>query len=140
MKARLRTHYRQLSVMFGVGTIDDVSLIGLDVAREPSRLRSHGLAPVLAILLAGALVVVALRVDLIRMRYAKGSALAEERSLLDIQRELLVEKQQLRDPARLSVEARKLGFRRPERIIDWSVAAVAATSPEGVTSTEAHRP
>jgi hypothetical protein len=134
MRAFLRSQYRQLLEIFGAELTDDVSLIGLDVTREPSRLRNRRFAPVLAALLLGALFVVALRVDLLRMRYDKAEVLAHERSLIAVHHELLVDKQKLRDPARLAVEAEKIGLRRPERIIDWP-ASTDETAPTKHAST-----
>jgi len=95
-----------------------INLIGLDVANQPSRLRRHQFAPALIAALVCALFLVALRVDLIRMRYAMAQTLAQEQELFESQRTLTVKMRQQRDPARIAQQARELGFIRPERIID----------------------
>jgi hypothetical protein len=102
-------------------------LVGLDLANAPGRLqpRPRISAPLVLIGVLGALVLVALRVDLTRMRYAQADALAEERRLLEEQSDLTVEMRRLRDPSRLAERARELGFERPERVIDLPGAPAA---------------
>jgi hypothetical protein len=75
------------------------------------------LLPLLILALIAALGVSALRIDLIRTRYAMADALAEEKALITEQRELIVRRRQLRDPAELAVQARARGFRPPTQII-----------------------
>lgn len=63
------------------------------------------------------LAVVALRNDLIHMRYGLTAAMKEERALLEERRELTARVRALRDPARLSRLAEERGFVRPERVV-----------------------
>ncbi len=90
-------------------------------ARTPGLRRS--VAACLLGLALGALCLVALRVDILRTRYALAEALALEQQLLSERRDLTVEMRRLRDPARLATLARKRGFVRPERVIDLELPA-----------------
>jgi len=94
--------------------------IGRDLADRPAVLagRTRRAAPWIALALLAALLLAALRVDVIRMRYAQAEALAAEQRLIDRNRDLTVRMRQLRDPARLAERAQALGFVRPERVID----------------------
>jgi len=105
-----------------------LDLIGLDVSGRRSSSRARISWPVVIVALLLALGLAALRVDLTRMRYALGDALATEQRLLEDQRGLTVELRTLRDPSGLASRARELGFVHPERVIDL---------PMGVPS---HRP
>ena len=95
-------------------------IVGRDYARERRVGRSllRGATPILlgAAVLAG-LGVVALRSDLILMRYGLSAAMKEERELLEERRELTARVRALRDPARLSRLAEERGFIRPERVV-----------------------
>ena len=53
----------------------------------------------------------AVRIDLIRTRYALASVMDVERALIEEQRNLIVRRRQLRDPVELAVQARARGFR-----------------------------
>jgi len=78
----------------------------------------RALPAVLVGLLAAGLALAALRVDLIRVRYALADALASEAALRSERAELLAEVRRLRDPSRLGSLARAAGLARPERVID----------------------
>ncbi len=67
--------------------------------------------PLVALALAFALGIAALRIDLIRTRYALAEVVAEEEALLAEQRELIARKRQLRSPTVLARLARERGFR-----------------------------
>ena len=71
----------------------------------------------LGLVLVLSLGLAALRIDLIRIRYGVADVLAEEESLLEEQRELIVRQRQLRDPARLTERAKALGFEKPETVV-----------------------
>jgi len=73
--------------------------------------------PLLVLALITALGIEALRIDLIRIRYAMASVVKRESDLLEEQRELIVRRRQLRDPVGLAVAARARGFRPPHQII-----------------------
>ena len=96
-------------------------IVGRDFARPQRGSRSllRGAAPYLvgAAVLVG-LAVVALRNDLIRMRYGLTAAMQEERDLLQERRELTARVRELRDPARLVRLAEERGFVRPERVFE----------------------
>lgn len=76
----------------------------------------------LPILLIGGLIatlgLTALRIDLIRQRYALAAAMGEEKQLLEEHRTLTAQVRSLRDPARLAALAREMGFVRPASIIE----------------------
>ena len=91
--------------------------IGIDCSGEEGPRRVRKLLPLLVLALIAALGVSALRIDLIRIRYAMASALAEENALIAEQRRLIVRRRQLRDPVDLAVRARARGFRPPTRIL-----------------------
>jgi hypothetical protein len=96
-------------------------IVGRDFARERrgGRTLLRGATPFLlcAAVLAG-LAIVALRSDLILMRYGLTAAMKEERGLLEERRELTARVRVLRDPARLSRLAEERGFIRPERVVE----------------------
>jgi len=96
-------------------------LVGRDFARERRGERSalHAALPYLAgAAVAIGLGIVALRNDLIRMRYGLTAAMQEERDLLQERRELTARVRALRDPARLVRLARERGFVRPDRVFE----------------------
>jgi len=105
-----------------------LELIGLDVSGRARRARLRIGWPVVAVALLLALALSALRIDLIRMRYALAHALASEQALLEQQRVLIVELRTLRDPSGLASRARELGFVHPERVIHLPLVA-PSTSP-----------
>jgi hypothetical protein len=114
-----------------------LELIGLDVADRMPRLRPRFAVPLLIIVLVGALMVAALRIDLIRMRYALAGAMAAEQRIVNEQRALTLRVRQLRDPVRLTARARKLGFVAPVKVIDLpgpgaeaSATLLAASRPD----------
>ena len=102
------------------------TVVGRDFARErrAGRPLLRGAAPALlgAAVLVG-LAVVALRSDLIRMRYSLTAALQEERDLLQQRSELTASVRALRDPVRLTRLAEERGFVRPRRVFEALPAA-----------------
>ena len=91
--------------------------IGIDFSSMNGPRRKRQLLPLLVLALVCALGVSALRIDLIRVRYAMSSALAEEKALIAEQRELIVRRRQLRDPVELAIQARERGFKPAKRIL-----------------------
>jgi hypothetical protein len=73
--------------------------------------------------LAAALMIAALRVSILQLRYQLSAAVAEETQLLERQRAVTVELRELRDPTRLRELAAEQGFVRPERVVQLSVPA-----------------
>jgi hypothetical protein len=90
--------------------------IGVDFSASRGSGRSYALVPLLVVALVAALGVAALRIDLIRARYAVAAAMEMEQALLEEQRALIVRKRQMRDPVELAVQARARGFRPPSRV------------------------
>ncbi|MEZ4356805.1 MAG: hypothetical protein R3F16_24460 [Myxococcota bacterium] len=91
--------------------------IGVDFADGHMPRPTRSWLPVMVLALVAALGIVALRIDLIRTRYALSSMLAEEQRLLEEQRALIVRRRQLRDPGELAIQARARGFRAPGRVL-----------------------
>jgi hypothetical protein len=92
--------------------------------RRSLRARRPQLAALLLGLLLAGLALAALRIDALRVRYALNSANNREEALKEQRAELVVRLRQLRNPERLAAEARRLGLRRPERVIDLPDAGV----------------
>ena len=88
--------------------------IGVDFAQFGTSRPSRALLPLLILALLVALGIAALRIDLIRTRYALAAAMAEEKELIATQHTLIVQRLQLRDPVGLAVLARERGFRSAE--------------------------
>ncbi len=93
------------------------SLVGRNYADRVTRINPRALLPWFGLVLVLALGLAALRIDLIRIRYGVAELLAEEERLLEEGRELVVLQRKLRDPARLAVRAKELGFVRPEAVV-----------------------
>jgi hypothetical protein len=91
--------------------------IGVDFAGHDSARNARKLLPLLVLALITALAIAALRIDLIRIRYAMASAVIEETALREEQRNLIVRRRQLRDPTKLEIQARARGFRPPTQVI-----------------------
>ena len=68
--------------------------------------------------MCAALLLVSLRMDSIRLRYALAEAVRAEQVLLDQQRRLTVQVRHLRDPRRLEALAAELGMAPPSCTID----------------------
>jgi cell division protein FtsL len=100
------------------------ALTGRDVstaAPPPRRFawpRPAALGTVAAGAVCAALLLVSLRMDSIRLRYALADAVRVEQELLDQQRRLTVQVRHLRDPRRLEALARELGMGPPGCMID----------------------
>ncbi|MEE3326039.1 MAG: hypothetical protein VX252_01755 [Myxococcota bacterium] len=106
--------------------------------RERTGLRAQVLLAVLVTALLVSLGVAALRIDLLRVRYALAAATLEEQRLLDESRTLTAQMRRLRDPYHLALQAKELGFVRPARLIDLRDSTLAKEPlPERVA---AHRP
>ena len=69
------------------------------------------------VVVGAALGVAALRIDLLRTRYAVSAAMERENELIEEQRQLIVRRRQLRDPVELAVQARERGFRPPAHVV-----------------------
>jgi len=105
--------------------------IGRDLARlRPggAGLRGRPLAAAVVAALVCALALVALRIDILRARYALAEAIREEKTLQEEERQHLARVETLRDPARLAALARERGFERPARVL---ALRDARPGPEG---------
>lgn len=97
---------------------------GRDVSRPPSPprrfvgLRPTALVTVAAGAVCAALLLVALRMDSVRLRYALADAVRAEQELLDQQRRLIVQVRHLRDPRRLEALAGELGLAPADCLVD----------------------
>ena len=104
-------------------------LVGRDLARV--RLAGRRAPRPLAALLIGSLVagmgLAALRIDILRLRYALADAVEAEKTLLEDQRVWTARKESLRDPSRLAELARERGFARPRNVIDLRPLRVASS-------------
>ena len=107
-----------------------IPLVRRDFAAGPRRGRvilRAAVPTLVGVAVAVGLAMVALRNDLIRIRYALTAAMREERDLLQQRRELTAQVRALRDPARLGRIAREQGFVRPERVLE--IEAPGGTAP-----------
>jgi hypothetical protein len=91
--------------------------IGVDFAGQDGSRSARKLLPLLVLALVTALGIAALRIDLIRIRYAMASAVNEETALREEQRNLIVRRRQLRDPTLLDIQARARGFRPATSVV-----------------------
>jgi hypothetical protein len=80
--------------------------------------RPAALGTVAAGAVCAALLLVSLRMDSIRLRYALADAVRVEQELLDQQRRLTVQVRHLRDPRRLEAIAGELGLAQPTCMVD----------------------
>jgi len=95
-------------------------LVGRDFARvrPAGRLSTRRIAWLVGVAFACALALAALRIDILRVRYALGEAIREEKALVQQQRQHTAALEGLRHPSRLVGLAQKSGFAPPERVID----------------------
>jgi hypothetical protein len=114
----------------------EMGLIGIDVASNRQPIVGRALLPLLIAGLLVALGVSAMRIDLLRIRYALAETVKEEQRLRGEERSLTVRMRTLRDPVQLAERAQQLGFVRPDRLIDLPGSAPGApeTPPDRATS------
>jgi hypothetical protein len=95
-------------------------LVGRDFARlrRNGRLSTRRIAGLVGVAFACALALAALRIDILRVRYALGEAIREEKALIQEQRQETAALEGLRSPSRLVEVAQKLGFAPPQHVID----------------------
>jgi len=102
-------------------------LVGRDFARVSlpgSGLRSRPLGWMLLAAFLCAFAIAVLRIDILRVRYALGEAVTQEKMRDQELRRESAALESLRDPSRLAELARKRGFRRPDRILELDGAGV----------------
>ena len=104
------------------------NLIGRDLAR--TRLPAGGRRRLFPALLTGAVLaalgLAALRVEVIRQRYALAEVMQEQKRLFEERAVLTAQMRSLRDPARLARLAREMQFGRPERVVDLAARPPSA--------------
>jgi len=108
------------------------ALVGRDFARARPPLpplRTRAVGALIAVACACALSLAALRIDILRMRYALADAVQEERSLTLQRSQHTAQVEALRDPARLAELASELGFARPERILELAPQTASRRQP-----------
>jgi hypothetical protein len=112
-------------------------LVGRDLAEAPRRARSRARLrlPIAVGAVIAALLLVTLRVEILRLRYALAEVASQEEELLARSRQVTVRVRELRDPARLRTLAAERGFGRPERVLSLELSAgsppaVSAPAPE----------
>lgn len=99
------------------GPVARQAWVGVDLSNEPVRPAPRGLYPLVLLAVVAALGVAALRIDLLRTRYAVSAGMERENELREEQRQLIVRRRQLRDPALLAVQARERGFKPPAHVL-----------------------
>lgn len=112
--------------------------VNVDFSGERAPRRSGTIIPLLIIAVIVALGITALRIDLIRIRYAMATATETENRLIEEQRALIARKRQFRDPVALAVEARERGFRSPDTAHSIPDPALAATRMPNVAAGPRH--
>jgi hypothetical protein len=127
---------RERAELFGSGAVAPSrrasrprrELVGRDLAEPPRRVRSRARLrlPVLVGAVVAALLLVTLRVEILRLRYALAEVASQEQDLLERSRQATVRMRELRDPARLRKLAAERGFGRPERVVSVELAAAPA--------------
>ena len=137
-KRKGSTHLRLSGLRSAQTELTKPGRLDLEAGRRAFSMRARVLLPVLITALLVSLGVAALRIDLLRVRYALAAATLEEQRLLDESRSLTAEMRRLRDPYHLAMQAKELGFVRPARLIDLRDSKLAQPpTPERVA---AHRP
>lgn len=118
--------------------------IGIDVSSEPTRKTPRAIYPLVAmaaLVVLASLAVAAVRIDLIRTRYAVSAVLVRENELIEEQRALIVRRRQLRDPVELAMQARERGFRPPAHVVSLPDPAIgdleAIVAPQPVIANPA---
>lgn len=110
------------------------SWIGFDFSSVDDPRRARTLLPLLVLVLITALGIAALRIDLIRVRYAMATATEAETSLIEEQRALIARKRQLHDPVALSIAARERGFKAPAQTFSLPDPSLRTDSPPSVAT------
>ena len=105
-------------------------ITGLDLARfrAPGPRRRRPFAALLLVALLAGLGLAALRIDILRVRYALAEAVDTERKLLEDRSIWTARAATLRDPVRLREHAEKLGFARATRVIELDAVRLASST------------
>ena len=103
-------------------------LVGRDFRVLERRRSPRMLLPALLALFVAAFGLVALRTEVLKLRYELAHQLERESALDAHQRDLTVRMRQLREPRQLAQRAAELGFERPERVIDLPPTSVPTSA------------
>jgi hypothetical protein len=105
-----------------------VEIVGRDLADAPRRAQSRARLrlPIALGAIAAALLLVTLRVEILRLRYALAEVASQEEALLEAKSRMTVRVRELRDPARLHQLAAERGFGRPDRVLTLELPVPAA--------------
>ena len=105
------------------------NLVGRDLARvrTPRRRTSRPLAALLIGALIAGMGLVALRIDILRLRYGLAESIETEKALLENQRIWTARRETLLDPSRLAKLARQRGFARPAQVIQLQPLRLASS-------------
>ena len=109
-------------------------MIGRDFSAFERHRSPRALVPVLLALFVSAFALVALRTEVLKLRYELANQLERERALDAQQRDLTVRMRQLREPRALAERADELGYGLPERVID--LPAAPRETPERLAATD----
>lgn len=113
--------------------------IGRDFKRvRPPRALSDFIPAAIALLVA-AFALTSLRTEVLKLRYELADQLEREQELRATQGELTVQMRTLREPRQLAQRAVKLGFERPQRVIDLPVLKTSASLRSILEPAEAER-
>ncbi len=115
---------------------ENLDLVGFDfTGTQRSKNTSRNLLVVLFVaILLPALSLVALRTEIIRLRYELADSVRTEQRVADTKRELTVEVRQLRDPARLNRLAVEMGLSLPQQVIQVNGSLHSGSSRSGGTT------
>jgi len=115
---------------------ENLDLVGFDfTGTHRSKDTSRNLLVVaFVVILLPALSLVALRTEIIRLRYELADAVRAEQRVAYTKRELTVEVRQLRDPARLNRMAIEMGLSLPQQVIQVNGGLHSGSSRSGGTT------
>lgn len=112
----LRWRDRRKGLFAGEAARDELRRDWSAPRRRPRRRLAW--TPIFAVAVISLLGLAALRVSILRTRYALGATLQRETELRTRERSAAVASRAQRDPHKLREVATRLGFARPERVID----------------------
>ncbi len=133
MGIRRRAHVRARQGALASAAVGGMGTSAWSARRSPrialaERLRPYRTPALVGVLLAG-LILAAVRVEIIRLRYDLANSLTQVTELGKARRELAARTRRLHDPKQLAVQARELGLVPPERVIELPPQRVSTPKP-----------